>query len=338
MFRGHSRFEPPPGFMHAMPRNIVQRRVGKRGSPVDPQYYTLLNVDPNATSSQIKKAYRKMSLTKHPDKGGNAEAFSEITKAYEVLSSEEERMCYDAFGVDYTKEPQLVFFRKSIRGDSINTVISLSLRDCMKGKECKIQYPRRQANGLTETVRHSFYVPPNTRHEKVFTFANMGHHESGKIPGSLVVVIRQQEDPDFKRAGDILLHRKAVPLAVMLLGEPVPILHPLGHTFYLETKENHWKVEKPYKAQGQGCNNQNPMYIQFSAEFPDLNLEQRRKLAAVLGYNPRVSSASDVRVVGSCEDEQNVQKELRRSQLEAREDGESDSENIRGAPPGCVFQ
>jgi len=61
-------------------------------------YYKILGVDKSASKEDIKKAFRKLAHEHHPDKGGNAEKFKEISEAYTVLSDDSKRAQYDQFG------------------------------------------------------------------------------------------------------------------------------------------------------------------------------------------------------------------------------------------------
>jgi curved DNA-binding protein len=65
-------------------------------------YYKLLGLKKDATSDEIKKAYRKLAMKYHPDKnkGDKAaeEKFKQISEAYAVLSDKEKRQQYDQFG------------------------------------------------------------------------------------------------------------------------------------------------------------------------------------------------------------------------------------------------
>jgi molecular chaperone DnaJ len=62
-------------------------------------YYEVLGISKTASPDEIKKAFRKLAVTYHPDKEGGDEAkFKEINEAYEVLKDESKRQRYDQFG------------------------------------------------------------------------------------------------------------------------------------------------------------------------------------------------------------------------------------------------
>jgi molecular chaperone DnaJ len=67
-----------------------------------PTLYDKLGVKKGASADEIKKAYRKLAATYHPDKNpGDASAeekFKEVQNAYDVLSDAEKRKQYDRFG------------------------------------------------------------------------------------------------------------------------------------------------------------------------------------------------------------------------------------------------
>jgi curved DNA-binding protein CbpA len=61
-------------------------------------YYEILQVTPNATLEDIKKAYRKLALQYHPDTADNDDVhlhlFLEIKEAYDTLSDTKRRQAY----------------------------------------------------------------------------------------------------------------------------------------------------------------------------------------------------------------------------------------------------
>ncbi len=63
-----------------------------------PDYYQTLGVPRTASQAEIKKAFRKLARTHHPDAGGDEAKFKEINEAYEVLSDEKKRELYDQYG------------------------------------------------------------------------------------------------------------------------------------------------------------------------------------------------------------------------------------------------
>lgn len=62
--------------------------------------YECLGVNKSASDEEIHKAYKKLSLIHHPDKGGDPEKFKEINHAREVLGNPDRRSHYDMTGSD----------------------------------------------------------------------------------------------------------------------------------------------------------------------------------------------------------------------------------------------
>src|SRR5918911_1253631 len=67
-----------------------------------PDYYSVLGVARDASDDEIKRAYRKLAMTYHPDRNGGSkeaeERFKEITEAYDVLRDQQKRAMYDRYG------------------------------------------------------------------------------------------------------------------------------------------------------------------------------------------------------------------------------------------------
>lgn len=76
---------PPPGKKTEAPADI-------------PDYYRILQVDPQASATIIRYSYRYLAAMYHPDnaESGDAERFRLITDAWKVLSDAGKRAAYDA--------------------------------------------------------------------------------------------------------------------------------------------------------------------------------------------------------------------------------------------------
>jgi DnaJ family protein A protein 2 len=125
--------------------------------------YETLEVEKDATASQIKKAYFRLSRIHHPDKGGDEHKFKEISAAYEILSDTDKRKMYDEYGLEGVNEEggmpgggeddlMSMFFGGGGRsrrpagpkkGPATNHPIRVSLADIYNGKTVKLAISRK---------------------------------------------------------------------------------------------------------------------------------------------------------------------------------------------------
>eukprot|EP00469_Lotharella_globosa_P014319 CAMPEP_0167819466 /NCGR_PEP_ID=MMETSP0112_2-20121227/5412_1 /TAXON_ID=91324 /ORGANISM="Lotharella globosa, Strain CCCM811" /LENGTH=465 /DNA_ID=CAMNT_0007719637 /DNA_START=22 /DNA_END=1419 /DNA_ORIENTATION=+ len=68
-------------------------------------FYEVLGLSKDASKADIKKAYYKLAKKYHPDANKDdpvaEEKFTEVSNAYEVLSDDEKRQAYDAYGHNF---------------------------------------------------------------------------------------------------------------------------------------------------------------------------------------------------------------------------------------------
>ncbi|MET1042858.1 MAG: DnaJ domain-containing protein [Microbacteriaceae bacterium] len=64
-------------------------------SPISASPYEVLGVSPDASTHELRKAYRKMLRATHPDTGGNPVRFHAVQRAWEKVGTPEARATYD---------------------------------------------------------------------------------------------------------------------------------------------------------------------------------------------------------------------------------------------------
>jgi len=138
------------------------RRRGPRKDVDTTKLYETLGVSKQADDKEIKKAYRKLAIKHHPDKGGDAAKFKEVSAAYEILSDSEKRKKYDEYGLEGVENEGggggrsaddifSMFFggggsQRSgsgrRKGEDLNHPLKVSLEDLYNGKTVKIAINR----------------------------------------------------------------------------------------------------------------------------------------------------------------------------------------------------
>lgn len=116
-------------------------------------YHKTLGISPGASPDDIKRAYRKLALKHHPDKGGDEEQFKKITEAYEYLSGKRNgRLDYDERPFDFPEGFQHFMYgfgpRQQPRPPSTDAEVglqfSLNIEQIRQGKTHNFQYTKSE--------------------------------------------------------------------------------------------------------------------------------------------------------------------------------------------------
>jgi molecular chaperone DnaJ len=108
----------------------------------DRDYYRVLGVPRDASSEDIKKAYRQLALRHHPDRNPGSredeEKFKEAAEAYSVLADPEKRSAYDRFGSEGLRGQGFSGFDPSVFEDFediLGNFFGFSIGDLFGGRE-----------------------------------------------------------------------------------------------------------------------------------------------------------------------------------------------------------
>lgn len=112
-------------------------------------YWEILGVDKTATPEAIRSAFRFLARKHHPDVGGDAALFSEITEAYRVLINPGSRLLYAKTGK--TERPEI---ETEIR-DVLMSAFGSALKEDLKseGRLMIKEYVIRFIKSGQDTVR-----------------------------------------------------------------------------------------------------------------------------------------------------------------------------------------
>lgn len=256
---------------------------GKAGQPVDSSYYELFKVEPDVAATDLKKAFRRIALKHHPDKGGDPETFQKMNHAYEVLQDEEKRACYDAYGPEYEQVPGIDMYKQSLRSPPSEVEIRVPLKEIIQGTEKKIRFQRRVgAHGrIVENVSHVIKIPPGAPQGYAVTLEGAGHHIEGKLPGNVHAVIVTECPPGWKRQADCLLYQHEVNILDLLLARPIKVTHAAGHDLWLQPSGANWDLKQWYKIDEEGVTEKGDLFVTLEPMIPFLTPDQKQALQKV---------------------------------------------------------
>jgi len=191
-------------------------------------YYSILGIKENADQEEIKKAYKKLAMKHHPDRGGDTKLFQSISQAYDVLSDHDKRSQYDAerngFGgtqFHFTTEhpfdpfsqvfggqsPFEQFFRQAqrqhrIKNRDLNLRCTITFKQSFTGTELEASYQLPSGKQQSAIIR----VPPGVMNGQSIRYQGMGDDTHSNLPrGDLIVTVMVESSTEYDRRGDDLI-------------------------------------------------------------------------------------------------------------------------------------
>lgn len=220
--------------------------------------YETLDISPNASEADIKKAYRKMARQFHPDinkEPGAEEKFKEVNAAYEILSDKEKRAQYDRYGDQMFGGQSFHDFSRS-HGGSVD--LDEILKQMFSGGgfggfggggfssssgfggggfsqsrpnldiESNVTIPFNVAIlGGSHSVsvngeRFDIKIPAGVSSGEKLRVKGKGHAQGGRA-GDLFLKINVASNPEYTKEGDDLVKNFDLSLHAALFGEKVTI-------------------------------------------------------------------------------------------------------------------
>ncbi len=207
-------------------------------------YYNTLGINKGASQDEIKKAYRKMAMKHHPDRGGDEKTFKKISEAYEILSDPQKKQMVD-MGVDPNEQKQYanswgnahpfefhfgsapgmedIFTqfgfgfggRRMPRNKTFNVNVAITLEDVLTGKELSAEVGL--PNGSKKFVNIS--IPAGIESGQQIRFQGMGDNSIKEVPpGDLIVNVTVLIHDKFRREHDQLIYDHKISVWDALLG------------------------------------------------------------------------------------------------------------------------
>lgn len=207
-------------------------------------YYQVLGVQKTASDDEIKKAYRKLAMRHHPDKGGSTEEFQKIQEAYDTLSDPQKRLAYDnprpqggfqftgaggippefaeIFGTGWN--PFEGFFnqhmQRSARNKNLNMQVKLSLNEAYQGKQllATVKLP----SGKEQVI--DVKIPQGIQDGTTLRVSGIGDDTYPNVPrGDIHITVSIIPHPTFTRKGDDLISNVTITCIDAMLGRDVII-------------------------------------------------------------------------------------------------------------------
>lgn len=196
-------------------------------------YYSILGVRKDVSNDDLKKAYRKLAMQHHPDRGGDPSKIKEINEAYDTLKDPHKRAQYDHsqtagkggfnFNHSHFKPGSAPFAdifanmrHHAHAGFSphINIQTTIDLKDVYTGKSLVVSYKLN-----TGEVEHlNVDIPIGVQDGMNIRFRNYGNYVQTGLRGDLLLKINVKIPNGYQRDGNNIYQDMYVNSLDLLIG------------------------------------------------------------------------------------------------------------------------
>ena len=236
-------------------------------------HYSTLGVSKDATSEEIKKAYRKLASKHHPDKGGNTATFQRLQEAYSTLSDPEKKAAYDNPSLNRSFhhaagnqafDDLFTMFRQQqhARQQQARLVLNISLADVVRGGKHTVGIQT-----LHGTSNIEIEIPPGLHSGENIQYPKLA-------PGGMDLIITFQivMPDDWQRDGFNLFTKHRVSIWDLIVGGETTVTDILGNKFKLAIPPK-TQPSSVMRLKNKGMPNRRgppgDLLIGLSAEIPD---------------------------------------------------------------------
>jgi len=160
--------------------------------------YKILGVDPNISDDELKKAYKRLTMKYHPDRGGSEEKFKEITDAYEKIKNQKK----NTENITFTYNESIFQHRFQI-----GITVKISFKDSILGGFHYVKIPARRKEEVVQIK-----IPEGVTTGTKIRYPNLIKNFD------IIITFIVEDDPEWKLSGIDLIKIQKISIWNLIKG------------------------------------------------------------------------------------------------------------------------